>query len=76
MVREEDILKMRIMWKVWLKGASEKELVTKAKWAYEERWVMPFHVPEVIRLGDVQILDAMTNVDTEAWYESENKTEE
>lgn len=42
----------------------------------EERWVMPFHVPEVIRLGDVQILDAMTNVDSEAWYGSENKTEE
>lgn len=42
----------------------------------QERWVMPFHVPEVIRLGDVQILDAMTNVDSEAWYGSENKTEE
>lgn len=39
----------------------------------EERWVMPFRVTEVIRLGDVQILDAMTNVDSEAWYGNEGK---
>lgn len=39
----------------------------------EERWVMSFHVPEVVRLGDVQILDAMTNVDSEAWYGSEGE---
>ena len=39
----------------------------------EERWVMSFRVPEVIRLEDVQILDAMTNVDYEAWYGSEGE---
>lgn len=42
----------------------------------EERWVMSFRVPEVVRLGNVQILDAMTNVNFEVWYGNEDEGEE
>lgn len=42
----------------------------------EERWVMPFWMPNVVCMGRVKILDALTNVNYEIWYGFENKDEE